>query len=177
MIYIVTALQAEAQPFIEKYKLKKEKIANYKIFTNETIKLIISGMGEVNARLATQALINYFDITDDDVYINVGICGASKKYDIGELIEISNIIFNDKTYQLNKREKKTIVCVNEPIDKPLYDIVDMESFGFFDSVSHSPAIKNSFIFKVVSDHFEPQSVTKDGVKGLIRQHLDEIMTF
>jgi hypothetical protein len=51
----------------------------------------------------------------------------------------------------------------------------MESFGFYDAVKHNPAIKNFFIFKVLSDHFEPDSITKDKTKSLIFHQIDSIM--
>lgn len=46
MIYIITTLFIEAKPIIEKYKLKKDKTSQkFQIFSNEKIKLIISGVG------------------------------------------------------------------------------------------------------------------------------------
>ena len=53
-------------------------------------------------------------------------------------------------------------------------ILYMESFGFYDAVIHSPAIKNYHILKVVSDHFEPQTITKELTKSLIFNVIDGI---
>jgi len=166
LIYIVVALKTEAQAFIDKYKLKKSKLSNHIIYTNSSITLIISQLGVINARNATQALINQFDITDDDIYLNVGICGAKSSYEIGSLLEIGFIVYEGMTYEF-KKEKKCINCVDEAIDENRYEIVDMESYGFYDAVIHNPAIKNFHILKVVSDHFEPERVTKEGSKKLI----------
>jgi hypothetical protein len=47
----------------------------------------------------------------------------------------------------------------------------MESFGFYEAVSLSKAIKRFYIFKVVSDRFEPQTVTKEGTKKLLAEAL------
>lgn len=173
MVYIVIALKAEAQAFIEKYKLTKSKLANSTIYTNASMTLIVSNLGIVNARNATQTLINQFDITDDDIYLNIGICGANSSYEIGSLIEIGSVVYDDITYKF-KEDKKSVTCVDEAISKNIYEIVDMESFGFYDAVTHNPAIKNFYILKVVSDHFEPQRVTKDGTKKLIFNVLDDI---
>jgi len=175
MIYIVTALKPEAQAFVDFFRLKKSKLDNCTIFTNKNITLIISGLGVVNARLATQTLINYFDITDDDIYLNVGICGASSKYEIGQLLEIGSIAYEDKKYSF--RDKKEIICLDSEASDNSYDIVDMESYGFYDAVIHSPAIKNFYIFKVVSDHFEPHVVTKDKTKSLIFNVINDINSF
>ena len=172
MIYIVTALKPEAQAFVDFYKLKKSKLSDYTTFTNENITLIISGLGITNSRLATQTLINYFDITDDDIYLNIGICGASTEYEIGQLLEIGSITYEDINYIF--RDKKEIVCLDYETKDNTYSIVDMESYGFYDAVIHSPAIKNFYIFKVVSDHFEPHKVTKDKTKLVIFNVINDI---
>ena len=173
MLYIIVALKAEAQSFVDKYKLKKEKLVTYVLYSNEKIKLIISGIGVDASRDATQTLINHFDITDSDTYLNIGICAASKKYKIGSLIDIGNITYHEINYVFDK-SKKEIVCVDAALDKALYSIVDMESYGFYDAVIHNPAIKNFFILKVVSDHFEPEKVTKESAKKLLFNKIDDI---
>jgi hypothetical protein len=166
MIYLVTALKPEAQAFVDYYKLKKSKLNNFTIFSNDTIRLIISGIGVENARLATQTLIDNFDISDDDIYINAGICAASRSYEIGELIECGGIVYDKMEYVFNA-EKPLINCVNEEISTPSYELADMESYGFYDAVIHNPAIKSFHIFKVASDHFEPKKVSKEQTKSLI----------
>ena len=103
------------------------------------------------------------DITDDDIYLNIGICGANTAYKIGELLEIGNLTYNEKNIKLNTRSEKTLTCLDKEISSDEYEIVDMESYGFYEAVIHSPAIKNFHILKVVSDHFEPSKVTKEGI--------------
>jgi purine-nucleoside phosphorylase len=175
MIYILTALKPEAQAFVDFYKLSKSKLGSYTLFFNADIKLIISGLGVVNAREATQTLINYYDITDDDVYLNIGICGANQDYKIGELIHIGSIIYDLQTYSFGT-SNKTLVCKDTEVTTSQYDIVDMESYGFYDAVIHSPAIKNFHILKVVSDHFQPQLVTKEKTKALLFNVINNINT-
>ena len=175
MIYIVTALKPEAQAFVDFYKLSKSKLGAYTLFSRENIKLIISGLGVINAREATQTLINNYDITDEDIYINVGICGASQIYGLGELLEIGSIVYEKQIYSFDKSKKKTL-CTDIEISNSNYEIVDMESFGFYDAVIHSPAIKNFHIFKVVSDHFEPQTITKEKTKSLLFNVVNDIQT-
>ena len=173
MLYIITALKSEAQAFVERYKLTKSKLKDFVLFSNEDMFLLVSGMGVLNARIATQALINQYDITDDDVYLNVGICGASKVHEIASLLEIGSIVYEEICYNF-KSDLKEITCVDEAISENRYEIVDMESYGFYDAVIHNPAIKNFHILKVVSDHFEPKRVTKDGTKQLIFNVLSSI---
>jgi len=173
MIYIITALKPEAQAFVDKYKLKKNKLQNYTLFENENIKLIIGGIGVKNARFATQTLINNFDITDDDIYLNVGICAAPKSYSIGELIEAGSVTYRGISCTFNK-DKQILICTDKEIEIEQNNIVDMESYGFYDAVVHNPAIKKFHILKVVSDHFEPKKVTKEGSKSLLFNVIDDI---
>lgn len=174
MLYIICALKPEAQALVDKYKLVTSKLDSYKIFTNTSIVLIVSGLGVQNAREATQTLINHFDVTDDDIYLNIGICGANKKYEIGELINIAEIIYEGISHTLVNTIGKTIHSLNTEASTDKYELVDMESYGFYDAVTHSPAIKNIHILKVVSDHFEPHKVTKEKTKMLIFNAIDAI---
>jgi len=166
LLYVVVALKAEAQAFVDKYKLTKSKLARFTLYSNANIKLIISGLGVINARAATQTLVNNFDITDEDKYLNIGICGASSVYEIGEVLEIGSIVYEKTPYTFDE-EKKEINCVDEEVSEAKYNIADMESYGFYDAVIHNPAIKNFSIIKVVSDHFEPRKVSKESAKALI----------
>ena len=168
------ALKPEAQAFVDRYKLTSGKLDGYKLFTNSSTILIVSGLGVDNARAATQTFINHFDITDDDIYLNIGICGAIQEYEIGGLINISTIIYEDISYTLANTIGKTIHCLNSEATTDKHEIVDMESYGFYDAVTHSPAIKNIHILKVVSDHFEPRLVTKEKTKMLIFNAIDDI---
>jgi len=173
MTYIVTALKPEAQAFVDYYKLKKKRLEDYTLFQNDNITLIISGIGVENSRLATQVLINHFDIRDEDIYLNAGICAASKQHKIGTLIECGAILYEGVEYSFDT-QKALIDCVAKEISCPIYDRVDMESYGFYDAVIHNPAIKRFHILKVVSDHFEPQKVTKEMAKSLLFAKMQEI---
>ena len=173
MKYIVVALKAEAQAFVDAFKLTRSKLSAFTLYSNADIKLIVSGMGVTNARLAAQTLINHFDVADEDVYYNIGICGASKDYEIGEVLEIGSIVYDGSRFVFDAN-KKELVCLDEPADEAKYDIVDMESYGFYDAVIHNPAIKKFHVIKVVSDHFEPSSVSKDGAKTLLFQNIKDL---
>ena len=173
MLYIVTALKPEAQAFVDYHKLKKSKLNNFTIFSNDNIILIISGIGVEKARLATQTLIDNFDITDEDIYLNVGICAASRNYNIGDFIECGGVVYEEMEYIFNS-DKPLIHCAKNEANSAVYPLVDMESYGFYDAVVHNPAIKKFHIIKVVSDHFEPKKVTKEQTKSLLFNVIDAI---
>ena len=148
MIYILVALKAEAQAFVDKYKLPKTKY-------NDEITIITSGIGSHNMFQATQKIVN--NINENDIIMNIGICGASKKFQIGQLID---------------GLKENLTCVdNEISEMDKYELVDMESQGFIEATKD---IKNRYIFKVVSDYFEPHKITKEKTKSLIFNVIDDI---
>lgn len=172
MLYIVFALKSEAQAFVDKYKLYKSNYGEFMMFENKNLKLIVSGMGRENASKAAKTIIEKFSPSENDIFLNIGICGASNRYGVGELLEIGSIIYKDQKYIIDADLPHTITCVDNEIYEDLYDIADMESFGFYEATKE---IKNRRIFKIVSDHFEPSIITKDGAKKVIFDKIDEIM--
>ncbi|NPA60238.1 MAG: hypothetical protein GXO30_07235 [Epsilonproteobacteria bacterium] len=149
MIYIILALKAEAQAFVDKYKLDKSK-------KNDFITLLVSGIGSQNMYNTTKKVLDAMDV--DDKIVNVGICGASKEFAIGTLIDGFKI---------------DIECVDAEVKKAgKYKVVDMESAGFLKATQN---VKKRYMFKVVSDNFEPQKVTKEKAKKLIFDKIDEMM--
>jgi len=147
MIYIIVALKAEAQAFVDKFKLIEYK--------NEEIRVFISGIGKENMFNTTLNVVK--NLQKYDRIVNVGICGANENYKIGQLID---------------SRKELITSVDYEVSEAKFSIVDMESAGFLQATKN---INNSYIFKVVSDHFEPHKVTKDKAKKLIFDKIDEIM--
>lgn len=172
MIYIHTALKSEAQAFVDKFKLQKQKLKEFTVFHNSFIYLIISGLGVKNTTKAISTLRDNFNISKNDIFLNIGICGASKNFYIGEMLEISYVSYDDKTFKLNKYNKQTITCLDEECTKDKYEIVDMESFGFYTATN---GLNNVKMFKIVSDNFEPHTVTKDKTKSLIFNNMEQII--
>jgi len=169
--YFLIALKSEAQAFVDKFKLKKSKLDSFALFQHESFVLIISGIGVENATLATQTLLKNFYITKQDIFVNIGICGASKKFSIGDFIEISAIYYQGEIFRVNENNGYLITCVNEAEFQERYEIVDMESYGFYQALVN----KNIYIFKVVSDHFEPHTITKEKTKQLLFHSIEKIL--
>nr|WP_321266934.1 hypothetical protein [uncultured Sulfurimonas sp.] len=148
MLYIMCALKPEAQAFVDKYKLSKSK-------QNKEISVIITGIGSNNMFEATQNIVK--TMHKNDTIINVGICGGAKEFAIGQLIDAS---------------KNNLTCVDKEVSKSgKFELVDMESSGFLRATKD---IQKSYIFKVVSDYFEPHKVTKEKTKSLIFNVIDDI---
>lgn len=171
MIYIVTALKSEAQAFVEKYKLKKSLYENFTLYGNEKMQVIVSGVGVANAQRATQSLMQKCDIQKDTL-LNVGICAANKKHAIGSLVKIGSVAYHETLELLDTASLCRLTCVDAPLQTPLFELVDMDSFGFCVATR---GVKRRCIYKVVSDHFEPQKVSKEGTKKLLFAVIEKIV--
>ena len=172
MIYIHTALKSEAQGIIEKYKLSKHIKDGFNYFANQDLILFVSGIGVENAQTKTTLLLKLFEITINDTLLNIGICGANKSYQIGDIIAIDSIFYKDEQIILNKRLQNNLTCLDLECSTDNYDLVDMESYGFYQA---SKELKNVKIFKIVSDHFEPEIITKEFTKKLIFNNIEKIL--
>jgi len=171
MLFILFALKSEAQAFVDRFKLKKKKDLNYTLFYNNHITAIVSGVGVLNASNAVSFLLNNYTIDSDDIFINIGICGASNEYKIGELIQISQVNYKNRSCKLNNQTNILTTLDYKQVQAD-FKIVDMEAFGFCNALKD---IKNNkYIFKIVSDHFNPNNLSKDFVKMLIFNKIDLI---
>ncbi len=172
MTYIFTALKPEAQAFVDMFTLQKERIGNFSIFSNTHMVVIISGLGVQNMQICCEYMQGYFNISKDDIVINIGIAGADSNYKIGQLVEIGTVEYHDEKVVINSDVDKNLTCLDFEAKSDDYEIVDMESYGFYEGFSEH---KNRYIFKVISDHFQPEIVTKDSTKRLIFNNIDKIL--
>jgi len=157
MILIHTALLCEAQCFIEYYKLKK---ISSKIYTNDKIVLLVSGIGKQNTITELENIFLKYDITKA---INIGIAGCNDtKVPIGSLY-CTNHCLDEISYLplVTKDEITTISFASEPT------LYDMEA-KYFESIVNNKLSKNViFIFKIVSDYLSSEKLAKDFIKNII----------
>ena len=157
MILIHTALRCEAQSFIEYYKLKK---LNSKIYLNDEIAILISGIGKQNTISTLDYMFLNYDIKKA---INIGIAGCNNiNIKIGNLYCTNRNIKEIETLPLITSD--TVVTSSNALATSLYD---MEG-DYFQQVSQTYLSKeNIYIFKVVSDHLSSEILKKDFIKNLI----------
>lgn len=167
MIYILTALYIEARPIIEKYNLKKEETKlKFQVFSNEKIKLIISGIGRIKASIALSYFLSNTSIKENDFLINLGFCASTNKedklLDVVMINKISNAYSRQNFYPemlyRHKFKEGSLICfdeiqntysVNENSNKNIY--VDMESIGFFETANFFFKKDKIIILKIISD--------------------------
>ncbi len=143
---IHTALLCEAQIIIDYFKLKKDNLmsTSYKLYTNDNILLIVSGMGEKNTTKAISYIFEYYKINKA---INFGIAGTSdKSINIGTLFCTNRILDNIPLASITSVDKA--LDFKDNLDTLL---VDMEA-KYFTILCKEYNIKDFYIFKIVSDY-------------------------
>ncbi len=179
MNYIVTALDAEARPLIEAQRLKRHYTLPYPLYRNDETLLIVTGMGKNNTLMAVSALLGWRIPQEGDCLVNIGICGAPCGYTIGEALLIHQIIEGEKAFYPDilyphPLREASIVCVEGPQSEAHDFPVDMESSAVFQAASRFFKLHQMAFIKIVSDHFSPQSLTKEGVMELIGSNFERI---
>lgn len=163
MIYIFSAFYAEAKNIIDHYGLKKEKspeTVRFDVFANDSIRLVITGVGEINAAAAVSNIGGAYGISPDDDILNVG-CGAG----FGNETCLGSIFLGNKlTEQMTGRtfypdmlmktnlmecEIVTVARVlNEGRDSVVYD---MEAAAVYQAAAFFVGPHRMHFIKLVSD--------------------------
>lgn len=79
MLYIITAMHAEAAPFIKHYNLKRDRLMKrYELYTSnqDEFLLLITGTGKLSAAIAVTELLVTHEPSDSDYLVNIGVCGS-----------------------------------------------------------------------------------------------------
>ncbi len=162
---IHTALLSEAQSIIETYKLELVQ-KNPKIYTNNTIVLVVSNMGKDNTINALKIVFDKYEITKA---INIGIAGSgSKAYEIGSLF-----CTNKKLDGINYMTLKTVDEVQTTTDEKEM-LYDMEAKYFEEICLKNVDNKNIYIFKIISDYLDDTIPSKEFVKQLIKKNMKSL---
>ncbi len=163
MIYIFSAFYAEAKNIIDHYGLKKEKSperVRFDVFVNESIRLVITGVGEINAAAAVSNIGGAYGISPDDEILNVG-CGAGFSSDIcmgsiflgNKLTEqmTGRTFYPDMLIKANFRECEIVTVarvLNEGCDSVVYD---MEAAAVYQAAAFFVGPHRMHFIKLVSD--------------------------
>ena len=162
MLYIVTALYIEAKPLISLFNLKKDnKYTKFQVFSNENIKLIISGTGKIKSATALTYLISHKDIKENDYIINIGfIVSSNNNSQLGDIVYISKIqnAYSDTTFYPEMIYKHnflegSLTTFDKIIENKIENVeyIDMEAYGFFQTASIFFKKDRIIVLKIVSD--------------------------
>ena len=161
MLYIVTALYIEAKPLISLFNLKKDNsYTKFQVFSNEDVKLIISGTGKVKSATALTYLISKEDIKKNDYIANIGFVASNKNSQLGDIVYVSKIqnaysdfdFYPEMIYKHNFLEG-SLTTFDSIVEKKIENIeyIDMEAYGFFQTASIFFKKDKIVVLKIVSD--------------------------
>ena len=161
MLYIVTALYIEAKPLISLFNLKKDNsYTKFQVFSNEDVKLIISGTGKVRSATALTYLISKEDIKKNDYIVNIGFVASNKNSQLGDIVYVSKIqnaysdfdFYPEMIYKHNFLEG-SLTTFDSIVEKKNEntEYIDMEAYGFFQTASIFFKKDKIMVLKIVSD--------------------------
>lgn len=163
MIYIFSAFYAEAKNIIDHYGLKKAKspeTVRFDVFANDSIRLVITGVGEINAAAAVSNIGGAYGISPDDEILNVG-CGAGfgNETCLGSIFLGNKLteqmtgrtFYPDMLMKTNLRECEIVTVtrvLNEGRDSVVYD---MEATAVYQAAAFFVGPHRMHFIKLVSD--------------------------
>ena len=168
----VCASKAEAQGFIEKFRLKKFEILldefRVSLWKNGEILLFVCGIkfgaNEIGAEILGEILQN-FGIKEA---INFGICGCDD-----DKISLGSAFSFEGNFSQNG---VNLICVSEPqttkIAQNGTNLYDMESAKFAEICDKFGVSWK--IYKIVSDHLIDAKIDKAAAVSLVRAHAQKI---
>jgi nucleoside phosphorylase len=177
---VVFATLSEAESSLE--ALKAKVIIENELFETDIAKILICGIGSLNAAIKT---LKYYN--KEQNVLNLGACGALKEVPIFTVLPIKAVHklnylppfldsyskkFSDSIFSIADINSEGFTCLTSDFPlhqeklrdklKKAYDCIDMEGYGI------ARACKEVKMFKCVSDF-----ASKKGHK-LIKEHLKEV---
>jgi nucleoside phosphorylase len=170
----VCAFRPEALPLIRRYRLEKTAGGPFPRYEAPGYTLILTGMGKARAADAVAALFAHCPPRPETLLVNVGICAAPSAFPVGSLVVPGVLVEEGWRCELDPASPVTLRTVDAPQDTPLAEAADMEATAICRAaLPYLPASRMLFT-KVVSDHFDPDSVDIARVPSLIDSKLDAI---
>lgn len=184
MTAIIMATMLEAKPFVMGMSLRQTRKTPFRLFQNDGILLIISGIGKANAAMATAYSCLKFKPA---CICNLGAAGATHSgYDLGEIFHIQKIVEADRpdletgkpcVHQpdLLAGFKTTILATSDravldPKERKAIsidaDLIDMEGASVVQACTTFQ--KHCYLFKFVSD--TPEHTRDQDIVDHIRRY-------
>ena len=182
-IYLVTALQSEATPLIEHFRLKASASRPFREYRSDHVHLMVTGMGKINAAAATAALLHADADGRRGVGVNVGIAGHASLA-LGEVFvahRIADAASSKDWYPqmtFNPRcPSSELYTVDAPTEHyPDNAGVDMEASAYYVVATRYLSNELTQTVKVVSDTPEHPiaKLNKHVITDLVRAALPQI---
>jgi len=191
MIYVFTALYCEAKPIIQYSGLKRQPDINgFQYFANDSVNLVITGTGSINAAVGVASLCSLHTPDSGDILVNAGICGTgNSSLKKGTPVLCNKIIdlCTYKTYYPDMLFKHSFIegtvetspvpvtCMSEKYDENSDIVVtDMEASGIFLAGERFFQPHQMFFFKIVSDYLAGEEISSDMVTELVSVNVEHV---
>jgi len=185
MLQILCALDCEAKPLVHYFKLKIDTDCRYfRLYFGKDIRLIVSGVGRVNAAAATSFLMTTAPKDQTLAWLNVGI-GGHKQRSVGEGFlgnTITDCVTGMRYYPGITRAPPLPTLPIETLEPssqkyPDEAIVDMEASAFFATASRRSPSDVIQVYKCISDNEKTPAcnLNKGFVSDLIGSKKKEIV--
>ena len=184
MIRLVIALPSEAKPLVSHYKLKAvEDARGFKIYRNDHMALVISGLGKSSAAAATAYLQAMSGNEPDRAWINIGM-GGHRELVLGDGVlaeRVMDLASGHMWYPpplLDLKSSRASVLTVDKVEEDFEDqwVFEMEAAGFFESAYRFATAELVQCFKIISDNrsVPPRWMSTRQVDELIEARLTEI---
>ncbi|NOZ11520.1 MAG: hypothetical protein GXP09_10830 [Gammaproteobacteria bacterium] len=180
----MTALRCEAKPLIQHFGLRDEAHHNdFRIYSNHSTRLVISGVGKIAAATATAYLQETSEDQGDGVWLNIGVAGHLSK-PMGEVFmahKLTDAASGHTIYpQLTFKPPCATECLlttDQPMTRlPPDTMVDMEAFGFYSTAIHFANRERVHCLKIISDNGASleDSLSAKQVEALVQGAMETI---
>ncbi|MBD5393118.1 MAG: hypothetical protein HDR71_02375 [Lachnospiraceae bacterium] len=202
MIYIVTAMYAEAHGFIDRFQLKKDiSQTRFQVFRSKEgdMCLIISGTGTVPATVAVSSICMEYGAGQGDFLLNVGVCagiGIGNVYGTKDTCQATEVylcskireqstgktFYPDILYRHGFAEAQIVTgarpyakAAQDETEKEDFYLYDMEAAAVYQAGSYFLGPHQMSFLKVISDDGNTKEVTSEKIESLMGRSMDSIV--
>jgi len=186
MIHLVIALPAEARPLVQHFGLGGRQAGEpFPLYRNDTMKLVVSGPGKVNAAAASMWLQTVDNDSTHSAWLNIGIAGhATLATGTGVVAHRITDSSSGKSWYPPRLPDKAVPgsCL-QTVERPEQHyrdntLYDMEAAGFYPAACRNSTAELVQCFKVVSDNptQSANGITAKFCEQLISGQLETINT-
>ena len=184
MLSIMVALNCEAKPWVDLYKLKKVINTPFELYAREgiEIEIVVTGIG-ASAMSTAIGWLAGINRQRSRAWLNLGIAGHADK-SLGELVRVHAFIdANDLKHYYPpltaacKNQSEALLSVNAPTSTyPESAMVDMEGLAFYRSACMFSDSELIASLKVVSDNQENsvEGLNAAKITALMQPHTDAV---
>ncbi len=182
-IFIFTALDCEARPLIEFYRLKKNMDSLFPMYCADNRILTVTGMGKVSMAAGVAYALAFISNTRQPIMLNIGIAGH---YDwpLGTLAIADKIVDSDsgkRFYPLLPARcdirSGEIQTQSQPhTDYAVSKLYDMEASAFYEIALKFSTVELCHCIKIISDniHHSISAINPNQTKTWIAEQLPAI---